>query len=107
MFKSISKFKPKIFNKSKGGLNFSPHRNWIILLTAFSLLVGVLIIFSLYLLFEIRDDNIFQIKPTINEKPENLNEDILKSTIDSFNQKLDYTKNINDNPPVFKDPSLK
>ncbi len=107
MFKFSLKQKSKakkIHNKNRGVIN--PHKHWMILLEIFFTLVAGLILFSLYLLFQIRSDQVFQAKPTLNDKKVELNSELEKSVTKSFDDKAQKEKELIDTPPSYPDPSL-
>ncbi len=86
MIKFLEKFKKKssaIHTSEK----INPHKHWMILTRVFLVVVLLLIVFSLYLLYQIKNEQIFQVDPTNTEKPGLLKEDLLKKVTDSFKQK--------------------
>lgn len=84
----------------------NPHNHWNFLLKIFFILVSVLIIFSLYLLYEIKNEQIFQVTVEQQENPTILKEDLLKKTIEVYNKKSSKILEINNNFSVYSDPSL-
>lgn len=102
-------FLSKIKNHTKREDNYSipnPHKHWMILLLIFLILVVCLIMFSLYLLFQIRGDQVFQVKPTLDDKPTILKEDLLKNVTQIFEEKAKKENDLSTNPPFYRDPSL-
>jgi hypothetical protein len=85
--------------------SINPHKHWKILLWAFSSTAICLIIFSLYLLLEIKNDQIFQIKQTQGGTPTLLKDDLQKSVTDSFKQKSNTARDITAGSLSFPDPS--
>ncbi len=83
-----------------------PHRHWIILLRIFLLCFLVLIIVNFYLLYEIKTEKIFQVKPTIVDTTLLINEKALKNVTEAFSQKAQKENEIKINLSVYKDPSL-
>lgn len=86
--------------------SINPHKHWVILLWFFFGVVIVLIMFSLFLLYQIKNDQIFQVAPTVLENNQKIKEDLLKNVTDSFNQKAQKESDLKINTPVYKDPSL-
>lgn len=97
------------FNKSP---NFrkhdtlNPHTHWKKLLTLFLFLMIGLIMFSLYLLYQIRTEQTFEVRPTNQDKPTLLKEDMLKDTLDSFTTKAKKQEEILRTTPTYRDPSI-
>lgn len=105
MNKFLSKFKiKKISIKISKASN--PHKHWAMLLWTFFILIICLIAFSFYLLFEIRNEQIFQVKPTIVNKKILLKENLLKTVSDLFEQKAKNESDLVTNPPHYQDPSI-
>jgi len=99
----------KIKNITKGLLSFrkiNPHNHWKNLLHVFFILVIILIIFSFYLLFEIKNQQIFQITTKPVETTSLMNEKLLKKVTESFDSKLIKEKEIRENLVSYKDPSV-
>lgn len=84
----------------------NPHKHWGILLKVFFIVVLCLIIFSLYLLYQIKNDHIFQVNPTIEENNSSIKEELLKKVNDSFDKKAQKESELKANPPSFSDPSI-
>lgn len=97
---------PKNHYKLEKRTILNPHGHWKMLLGAFSLLMAGLIILSLYLLFQIRNEQTFQVKPTSAEKPTLLKEDTLTAVMNSFEQKAKIEADIAQTHPAYRDPSL-
>ncbi len=102
----------KLFSKNKNNSKYKdigsvldPHKHWILLLWMFLVLVATLILFSLYLLFQIRNDQVFQVKATLDDKPAILKDDLLKKVTDSFEEKSKKEAELKTNPPSYEDPS--
>lgn len=100
----ILKFKKfiKFFLKRK---KINPHDHWKILLRIFLVLVGVLILFSLYLLFQIKNEQIFQIEVKHDDGTVLINQTLLKKVTESFDQKKALEKDIEEGKRVYEDPS--
>ena len=76
------------------------------LLCSFFVVVFVLIIFSIYILFEIRDEDIFQV--TSNQAPEQLslmNEKLFDKITKSFELKESMRLELENREVSYKDPS--
>ena len=103
----LSKIK-NIFKKKsvEGPRAINPHKHWIILLSIFFVIIAVLILFSLYLLYQIKNDQIFQVPPTLQENNKLIREDLLKDVTESFDQKAQKESEIKTNPHSYRDPSL-
>lgn len=86
--------------------NINPHKHWKALLYISFYLVVLLIIFSLYLLYQIKVDKIFQVKIDKQENQTLLNEDLLKKTRDLYERKAKAEENTKNNPSLYKDPSI-
>ncbi|MEK7585716.1 MAG: hypothetical protein AAB477_00560 [Patescibacteria group bacterium] len=83
-----------------------PHKHWTMLLWIFLALVTLLIVFSFYLLYEVKNEQIFQVTPTIEDNSIKLKETLLNEVTESFNQKNKKEAELKANPPSFKDPSI-
>ncbi len=103
----------KIFLKIKNQLKIfndffkiNPHRQWSFLLSMFFVLVSIVILFSLYLLYEIKNEKIFQIKIVKHEKGTLLKDDLLEKITDLYKVKAEKEEEINKNQPIYSDPSF-
>jgi hypothetical protein len=85
----------------------NPHIYWINLLYAFLFVVVGLILFSLYLLSEIKNQQIFQITPNSANKPTIMDDKLFDKMIETFNKKIVKQKEIENGFFEYKDPSLK
>ncbi len=94
------------WKKIYGFFNMNPHRHWAFLLYFFSSITILLIIFSLYLLYEIKNEQIFQVKINTESKGTVLKEASLKRIISDFDGKSLKEQKIIENPPIYKDPSI-
>lgn len=103
----FAKFKIKPKQKTLQGPSIiNPHKHWGILLSIFSVIIFCLIVFSLYLLYQIKNDQIFQVVPTEQENSRFIKEDLLKSVTESFDQKSKKENELKNNPLSYPDPSL-
>ncbi len=98
----------KIKNRFKGlhkSRFINPHRHWAFLIQLFLSVILILIIFSFYLLYKIRNEQIFQ----VNEEPTTpvslIKEKLLEETLESFDQKKERTRDIKAGLVELKDPS--
>jgi hypothetical protein len=105
----MNTFVIKIKNKLRSLINFfkiNPHKHWTFLLYIFFILVSFLILFSLYLLYEIKNEKIFQVQTIQTEKLNLLQEDLLNKTINAYDLKAEKQKTITEKPSPYKDPSI-
>lgn len=65
----------------------NPHKHWKLLLRVFLITVLVLIVLSLYLLYQIKNEQIFKVKSVPVGQKNLLKEGLLKSVTESFDQK--------------------
>ncbi len=93
-------------NKKKGARFINPHKHWILLLQFFSIGVLVLIVFSIYVLYKIKNDQIFQTTSVLQDNNKSIKEDLLKNITESFEIKSKKETEIVNNPPSYSDPSL-
>lgn len=96
----------EFFRKIINFFNINPHKHWNVLLLVFFVLTVLLISFSLYILFEIKNDKIFQTKIIENENRILLKEDLLEKTMESFNVKERGVLNLDKIDLITKDPSI-
>ena len=96
----------RLLKSIKVFFKINPHKNWIFVLYTFFTLVSILIIFSLYLLYKIKEEKVFQIEVNQNSTQSMLKESLLKKTTDLQDIKAQKVIDIINNPPVYKDPSL-
>jgi len=99
----------KINNQIKIISNFfkiNPHKHWSLLLYIFLILAFLLILFSFYLLYEIKNEQIFQV--TIGQKQNTilLNEKLLRNTTELYEQKASKVSNAKNSTSLYSDPSL-
>lgn len=96
----------KVLQILKNFFNINPHKHWNFLLYVFLSLVSILILFSFYLLFKIKNEQIFQVTAIQQENPILLKESALKATTELYNNKTKNVNEINNKPSVYGDPSL-
>jgi len=100
----------KIKNKIKSAISFNkinPHNHWKNLLCIFSVIIILLIIFSLFFLYKIKNQQIFQIHPQTNGASNLVDDKLLERVNESFNTKLIKSKGIENGDYFYKDPSIK
>jgi len=105
----MKEFLLKIKNKAKGFSLFkkiNPHQHWKRLLHIFSIFLLILIIFSFYLLYKIKNQQIFQATDKSVITPNLINEKLLKKVTESFDTKLIKEKEIKEGLGSYKDPSI-
>jgi hypothetical protein len=105
----MNNFSIKIKNIFKSIDNFfkiNPHKHWIFLLYVFFIIVSLSLLLSFYLLYEIKNENIFQVKIEQEEQQSLLKENLLKRTIDIYNKKAQKEVDIKNNLSTYIDPSL-
>jgi len=99
----------KIKNKIKGFIPFkkvNPHIHWKNLLYVFFIIIIILVLFSFYLLFEIKNQQIFQVTPPSAGLSSLINEKLLNKVTESFDNKLIKEKEIKNSLTSYKDPSI-
>jgi len=101
----LNKFK-KVGESVNGFFEVNPHNHWNFLLYLFSIIIIFLIIFSFYLLYEIRNDQIFQVKIDQPDNTTLLKESLMKSTVETFELKSQKINEIRKGTTVYNDPSL-
>lgn len=103
----ITKIK-SIFKKKEidGSSVVNPHKHWIRILWVFSSITVVLIIFSFYLLINIKNDSVFQVAPTVKEDNSAINEKLLNSITNVFDEKEVKEKTLKSSLLSYPDPSL-
>lgn len=85
----------------------NPHHHWRILLVIFGICVVALIVFSLYLFYQIKNDEVFQASPIKSDaRPSLVDETLLKKTTDFFTEKAKKEEILKTNPLIVKDPSF-
>ena len=96
----------RLLKSIKDFFKINPHKHWIFVLYTFFILVSILIIFSLYLLYKIKEEKVFQVEINQSSTQSLLKESLLKKTTDLQDEKAQKVINLMNNPPVYKDPSL-
>ena len=94
-------------NKRVGDIfKINTHKHWRILIFIFFLIVFLLIIFSFYILYQIKNDQIFQVNKVESNQKSVLKEDLLKKTTSLFETKNKKQIDISNNTSYYNDPSL-
>lgn len=101
----LSKFN-KIKKHSFEFFKVNPNKHWVFLLYTFFFMIFILILFSFYLLYEIKNDQIFQVKLDVKEKKNLLDEDSLNMITSQFDQKSQRASELNNGKSLYKDPSI-
>jgi hypothetical protein len=105
MFNFLSKINiSPVPSKFKRGVN--PHKHWRLLLQIFSIVFICLIIFSFYLLYEIKNEQIFQINKTVDIPVNIIKEKTFKNVTDFLQQRKETQNSIKNNLSPRIDPSL-
>ena len=95
------------FKKSKVKKNlFNPYRDWNILIYTFFFLLLCLFAFSLYLLFQIKNDKFFQVEKIQKSNEVMVNEKLLTEIIGEFDEKNKKLEELKTNSEKLSDPSL-
>jgi hypothetical protein len=101
----ILKIKDKLSDlKSSSGIN--PHKHWSMLLAVSFLSSIFLIAVSVYLLYGIKNDQIFNSYQKAEGKSGVINESLLKNFQDYVSSKEKVGNNLKLNPINYKDPSI-
>lgn len=95
-----------VLKKINNFFKINPHKHWNALLYLFFITTSLLILFSLYLLYKIKNEEIFQITAEQQGAPTLLKGDLLKNITNLSDKKIKRTLEINNNAPVYNDPSL-
>lgn len=100
----LSKFlnKKRISHKIK---RTDPYKNWITLLKVLLTAIFILIVFSLYLLLEIKKDQMFKIETDPANLPSVLDENLLDKITKKFKQREVISESIKLNEELYVDPS--
>lgn len=105
----MNKFLKKIeFKKNKttkkvGVMN--PHRYWSVMIKSFLILISLFILLGFYVLFKIKNEQIFQITPDKEVTPVLINEKLLDNFNTVLRDKENRTLEINKGQTNFSDPS--
>jgi len=84
----------------------NPHHHWNILLSVFVCIGCALFVFSLYLLFQIKNDTVFREGAVAPTETPSVDMNTLKKVTNIFDSKKARHESIKMNPTVFSDPSM-
>lgn len=101
----FKKIKEK-FNKKPKISSINPHTHWAGLLNMFFIVVTILILFSFFLLYKIKTQQIFQVKEKIEVSPSIINEKVLNRVNEFFENKSIKENEIKNGLKTYEDPSL-
>lgn len=103
-FNKIKKYftKQKSFRKKP----INPHKHWAIILSVFFISVIALVIFSLFLLYEIKNDKFSQTVRSESVSKSAINQTLFDKVMADFNHKSQRLEELKTTPEVIKDPSL-
>lgn len=96
----------KLTNAISNFFKINPHRHWMVLLYMFLVSILILILISLYLLYEIKNEQIFQVTIEQNNNQTLLKEDLLKKTTETYDIKSKRLIEMKNNFSSYNDPSL-
>lgn len=96
----------KILKLIKDLFKINPHKHWIFIIYVFFILISVLILFSFYLLYKIKNEQIFQTELKQDSVQSLLNEKLLKKVIDFQDKKAQKIIDSTNNNSIYKDPSI-
>jgi type II secretory pathway component PulC len=99
----------KIKDKLKSLIPFrklNPHTYWNSLLYIFCVIIILLILFSLYILYEIKNQQILQMTPVSSKSSVLIDEKLLNKVNESFENNLAKEKEVENNTNPYKDPSV-
>jgi len=105
----MNNFFIKIQNQTVKFISFdeiNPHKHWKYLINIFFIFIFILILLSFYFMYQIKNQQIFQVIPTSTEKSILINENLLKNTEQYFFEKSVIEKEIREGNKYYPDPSL-
>ena len=105
MDNTIVKIKEKL-NYLKSSKSRNPHEHWSFLLGISLVLAFILILVSIYFLYEIKNEQIFKSSVNIPTKHSAIREDLLKNIKDSSDFKVKNQIDLDNNKTFYPDPSL-
>lgn len=101
------------FNKTRNKIikfisfdEINPHEHWKYLINIFFILIFILILLSFYLMYQIKNQQIYQVIPTEEEKVVTVNEKLLEEVKQSFADKSIIQNETKEGLKSYKDPSL-
>jgi len=84
----------------------NPHKHWNFILSIFLILICCLVLFSFYLLYQIKNEQIFQVSKTEPINTVLLKEPMLKNINEIYDKRASNVLDIKSKPSVYSDPSL-
>jgi hypothetical protein len=105
----MKSFLNKTKNKIKIYFSFkkiNPHKHWQNLLFVFLFIVFILGLFSFYLLYKVKKQEIFNFDPKSSSQVILIDEKLLKKVQESFEEKRTKEKEIKSGAILYNDPSL-
>ena len=84
----------------------NPHKHWEIALFVFFTSVLLLVAFSLFLLYEIKNDKFFQGSKGEDVNKNVINQKLFDKVMKDFNHKAQRMEELKIAPEIIKDPSL-
>lgn len=107
----MDKFNIKSFfvKHYKNPVRVNPHRHWIYILNFFFVMLFLLVVSSFYLLYEIKNDNIFNGKLDLYSKNVLIsrNEKLLNNVKNYFNLKAQKMESLKNDKLQLEDPRFK
>lgn len=101
----FKKIKSNISSPKKKAI-INPHKHWIMIVKIFFAFFFLLLIFSLYLLYEIKNEKVFYVNTTIKPTQALLKDKLLEDISNSFEEKSKKSIDIKNNSIIFGDPSI-
>lgn len=99
----------KIKNKTKGYFSFqkiNPHKHWHNIIYIYSFIIVILGLFSFYLLYKVKKQEIFNVPPKPTESVVMINEKLLNKVQEYFAEKKLKELEIKNGGVLYKDPSF-
>ncbi len=84
----------------------NPHKHWRYLVNIFFVFVFMLILSSFYLMYQIKNQQIYQVNPSSGQEAVLINEELLEKVRQSFNEKLITQEEIKNGLRSYVDPSF-
>lgn len=84
----------------------NPHSHWAILLNIFFIVITILILFSFFLLYKIKTQQIFQVEIKTEASPSIIKEKLLDRVNEYFDNKSLKENEIKNGLKTYQDPSL-
>lgn len=84
----------------------NPHLHWKYLVNIFFILIFILISFSFYLMYQIKNQQMSQASPVVEGRDIMVNEKLLEEVNQSFKNKNLIQKDVEEGIKFYQDPSL-